>query len=425
MNKHFPDFDFLNLESFHACETFDVEAIRNDFPILHQQIYGKPFVYFDNAATTQKPLPVIDITTKLQTTANSNIHRGVHFLSEKLTSAYEKSRKIVQNFVNAKHLHEIIFTSGATESINLVAFSFGEKFIKENDEIIVSEMEHHSNIVPWQMMCERKGAKIKVFRFDDNGELHPDELKSLITEKTKLIAVTHVSNALGTINPIKEIIEIAHSNGVPVLIDGAQAIQHLKIDVQQLDCDFYAFSGHKMYGPNGIGILYGKEKWLQQIPPYKGGGDMIDKVTFEKTTYNESPLKFEAGTPNYPGAIGLAKAIQYINRIGLDKITAHEHELMIYATEKLLQIEELKIYGTAKEKTGVISFLINGIHPYDAGMIIDKIGVALRTGTQCTQPIMDHFEIHGTVRASFGLYNTKQEVDVLFKALLQVKQMFG
>ncbi|MBI5219675.1 MAG: cysteine desulfurase [Bacteroidia bacterium] len=403
----------------------DVEKIRKDFPILQQQVYGKPLVYLDNAATTQKPQVVIDKIAECYRTINSNIHRGVHYLSERSSEAYENSRTAVQKFINAKFPFEIIFTRGTTEAINLVAFSFGEKFIREGDEIIISAMEHHSNIVPWQMVCERKNAKLRIIPMNEEGELIVDELDRLISNRTKIIAVTHISNSLGTINPIKEIISKAHSHKIPVLIDGAQSLQHTKIDVQELDCDFYAFSGHKIYGPAGVGVLYGKEEWLNHIPPYQGGGDMIHNVTFEKTVYNKLPFKFEAGTANYIDAIGLATAIEYIQNIGIYDIAMQEHQLMQYAATKLSSIDGLKFYGTAKNKAGVISFLLQDIHPYDTGMILDKLGIAVRTGNHCTQPVMDWYKIPGTVRASFAFYNTLQEIDVLCDGLQKVKEMMG
>jgi cysteine desulfurase / selenocysteine lyase len=402
---------------------FDVHKIRQDFPILSQQVYGKPLVYFDNGATTQKPKMVIDTINALHTESNSSIHRGVHYLSEQMTEKYEEARRKVQQFINAEHSQEVIFTSGATGSINAVAFSFGERYVHPGDEIIISGMEHHSNIVPWQMMCDRKNATLKVIPFNDNGELILEEYQNLLTDKTRLVAVNHVSNSLGTINPIKEIIELAHRAGAKILIDGAQGVQHHKVDVQELDCDFYVFSGHKIYGPTGIGILYGKEQLLHDMPPYQGGGDMVECVTFEKTSYNDLPFKFEAGTSNFIGGIGLSVALDYINSIGLDHIASYEHGLLEYATEKLRQIDGLKIYGTAKNKTSIISFLIGTIHPYDMGMILDKMGIAVRTGTHCTQPVMDRFGIEGTLRASMTFYNTFEEVDILYNALVKAKQM--
>ena len=404
---------------------FDIKKIRDDFPILSHKVYDKPLVYFDNAATTQKPQCVIDIISEFYTKYNANIHRGVHFLSAKCTEANENARKIVQNFINANHSNEIIFTRGTTDSINLIASSFGEKFINKDDEIIISELEHHSNIVPWQLLCERKQAKIKVLPFNEKGELIVDELKNLISKKTKLITLNHVSNSLGTINPVKEIIEIAHSHNIPVMIDGAQAVQHQKVDLKELDCDFYVFSGHKIFAPTGTGVLYGKEKWLNQMPPYQGGGDMIDVVTFNKTTYNELPFKFEAGTPNYIGNIALGKALEYVSSVGINNIAKHEKELLEYGTKKLSQIDNLTIYGNAENKTSVISFLLNGIHPYDTGMVLDKLGIAVRTGHHCTQPVMDHFNIPGTVRASFAFYNTIEEIDILYEGLLKVVKMFN
>jgi cysteine desulfurase / selenocysteine lyase len=402
----------------------DIRKIRSDFPVLNQKIYGKDFVYLDNGATTQKPLHVIETISNFYKETNSNIHRGVHFLSEKSTEAYESAREKIQHFINAKHRHEIIFTKGSTDSINLVAFSFGEKYINQGDEIIVSAMEHHSNIVPWQMLCERKKATLKVLTFDKNGEIELDKLQILLTDKTRILAITHVSNALGTVNPIREIIKKAHLANVPVLIDAAQSIQHFKIDVQELDCDFLAFSGHKIYSETGIGVLFGKEKYLNEIPPYQGGGDMVDKVSFEKTTFLPPPFKFEAGTANYVGAVSLGAAIDYLMNIGLDEIRIYEKELFNYATEKLLSIESVKIYGNAKEKSAIISFLIDNIHHYDIGMILDKLGIAVRTGTHCAQPVMDCLGISGTVRASIAFYNTREDIDKLVEGIKKVKQMF-
>ncbi|MDY6800680.1 MAG: cysteine desulfurase [Bacteroidota bacterium] len=403
----------------------NINKIRSDFPILNQQVYKKPLVYFDNGATTQKPTVVIDEVAKIYSQENANIHRGVHFLSEQLTQRYEDARKVVRKFIHAAHDHEIIFTSGATESINTIAYSFGEKYIHEGDEIIISTLEHHANIVPWQMLCERENASLKIIPINDKGELLLDEYEKLISPKTKLVAVNHVSNAIGTINDVKKMIDIAHHKDIPVLIDGAQSIQHGKVDVQQLDCDFYVFSGHKIYGPNGIGVLYGKEKWLNELPPFMTGGEMIKNVTFKKTTFNELPFKFEAGTPNYVGAIGLAKAIEYVQGIGLENIAAYEKELLEYATQKLNAIEGLKIIGTSAKKISVISFILENIHHYDAGMVIDKMGVAVRTGHHCAEPVMHRFNVEGTIRASFAFYNTKAEVDRLCEALNTVKQMFG
>ncbi len=403
---------------------FDIKKIREDFPILEQKVYDKTLVYFDNGATAQKPRRVIERINSLYADKNSSIHRGIHLLSEEMTQAYEDARTTVQKFINAKSDKEIVFTNGTTASINNVAFSFGEKYIKQGDEILVSEMEHHANIVPWQMLCERKNATLKVIPINDKGEILMDEYKKLLNPHTKLVAVAHVSNALGTRNPIEEIIALAHAQNTPVLIDGAQSVMHEDIDVQKYDCDFFVFSGHKLYGPTGIGVLYGKTKWLEAMPPYMGGGDMVDRVTFEKTTYNEIPFKFEAGTTNFIGAIGMAEAIKYIESIGIENIAAYEHELLKYATEKLLSIEGLIIYGQAENKSGLISFLIEGIHQYDIGMILDKLGIAVRTGTHCAQPVMARYEIDGTVRASFSFYNTKEEVDKLYEALLKIKEMF-
>jgi cysteine desulfurase/selenocysteine lyase len=404
--------------------TLDIQKIRKDFPILEEKVHGKQLVYFDNAATTQKPHQVIDEMVKYYYKFNSNIHRGVHYLSNKSTDGNENARKIVQNFINAEHLYEIIFTRGTTESINLVANSFADCYIQEGDEVIVSELEHHSNIVPWQLVCEKKKAVLKVLPFNEQGELMIEKLDGLITERTKIVAVNHISNSLGTINPVKEIIQIAHNRNVRVLVDAAQSVQHKKIDVQDWDVDFLVFSGHKLYGPTGIGILYGKEDLLNEMPPWQGGGEMIKEVHFEKTTYNELPFKFEAGTPNYIDAIGLGAAIEYVEGIGLENIDAYEQELLAYATEKLSTIPGLKIYGTAKEKTSVISFLVEGIHFYDMGMLLDQMGIAVRTGTHCTEPIMQHFGIDGTVRASFSFYNTKEEVDALYNGILKVCKMF-
>jgi len=399
------------------------DKIRKDFPILHRQVNGKPLIYFDNGATSQKPQQVIDIINRYYQHENSNIHRGIHTLSQEATDAYEKARTTVQQFINAKHNHEVIFTSGTTGSINLVASSFGKKHIHVGDEIIISTMEHHSNIVPWQMLCEEKKAILKVIPINDKGELLIDEFKKLLSPKTKLVAVTHVSNTLGTINPVKEIIKLAKTAEAFVLIDGAQAVPHTKVNVQELDCDFYAFSAHKMFGPTGVGILYGKEAILNELPPYQGGGDMIKTVTFEKTTYNELPHKFEAGTPNIVGGLGLAAAIDYMNNIGIANIEAYEHELLSYATEKIKQIEGVRIIGEATNKASVLSFLVDGTHPSDIGMIIDKLGIAIRTGHHCTEPLMNRFDIPGTARASFAFYNTKEEIDTFILALERALKM--
>jgi cysteine desulfurase/selenocysteine lyase len=404
--------------------SFNIEKIKADFPVLNQKVNGKDYVYLDNGATTQKPVQVIDVVADFYRNTNSNIHRGVHHLSNLSTKLYEGARSKVQKFINAEKESEIIFTKGTTDSINLVAFSFGERYVDEGDEIIVSAMEHHSNLVPWQMLCERKNAKLRILPFDKNGELELDKLHGLLNKKTRLLALTHVSNSLGTVNPVKEIIETAHKANVPVLIDGAQSIQHQKIDVQDLDCDFFVFSGHKMYAETGIGVLYAKEKFLQEMPPYQGGGDMVDHVTLQKTSYLDAPFKFEAGTANYVGAYSLGLAIDYVNNIGLENIAEYEQKLLHYATGKLSAIEGLTIYGTAKHKTATISFLLKNIHHYDTGMILDKLGIAVRTGSHCTQPVMDFFEISGTVRASFAFYNTFADVDRLFDGVLRVKQMF-
>lgn len=398
---------------------------RSDFPILSREVYGRPLVYFDNGATTQKPLCVLQTIERFYREINANIHRGVHKLSEESTREYENAREVVRRFLNARKTSEIIFTSGTTASINLVAYSFGEVFVRQGDEVLVTEMEHHSNIVPWQLLCERKGATLKVLPFDSNGELMLNKLPELLTPKTRIVAVTQVSNTLGTVNPIAEIVRIAHSQNIPVLVDGAQGVKHGKIDVQQLDADFYAFSGHKIYGPTGIGVLYGKEEWLERMVPWQGGGDMIATVSFAKTTFNELPFKFEAGTANYIGAAGLATALNYYSSIGPDIATAYEDELLKYATKKLTEIDGLTIYGNAPEKAAIISFLLNGIHPYDTGMILDKMGIAVRTGNHCTQPVIDHFGIDGTVRASLAFYNTFEEIDRLVEALHKVKEMFG
>jgi cysteine desulfurase/selenocysteine lyase len=404
---------------------FDLEKIRNDFPVLQQKVHGKPLVYFDNGATTQKPKQVAEAINDYYLKKNSSIHRGVHFLSSQATIEYENARETVRDFINAKSKSEIIFTSGTTGSLNLLSFSFGEKFISEGDEIIVTEMEHHANIVPWQMLCARKKATLKVIPFDDEGVLKIDDLEALITEKTKLVSVIHVSNVLGTVNPIEKIIELAHSRNIPVCIDAAQSIQHIPIDVQKLNCDFLVFSGHKAYGPTGIGVFYGKEEMLKKLPPYQGGGDMVDKVSFESTTFNELPFKFEAGTTNYIGAVGMAEGLKYIQSIGFDAIARHEHELLQYALEKFKQIGGITIYGNAENKSSIISFLIDKVHPLDAGMVFDKLGIAVRTGTHCAQPIMQHYGVDGMIRASLTFYNSKEEIDYLCKGIEQVKMMFG
>lgn len=402
----------------------DIDAIRAQFPILSREVNGKPLVYLDNGATSQKPQSVIDAISHYYEYENSNIHRGVHTLSQDATSAYEDVRKKVQKFINAEHDHEVIFTSGTTGGINLVASSFGASLVRKGDEILITAMEHHSNIVPWQMLCERRGAHLKVLPISKEGEIDIEEYKKLIGPKTELISLVHVSNSLGTINPIKEMIEIAHAQNIPVLVDGAQAIHHTPVDVQDLDADFYAFSAHKMYGPTGVGVLYGKEELLNDMKPYQGGGDMIKNVTFEKTIYNDLPHKFEAGTPNIAGGIGLGAAIDFINSIGYDFIMEHEAELARFTTSQLRDIKGLRFIGTAKERAGLVSFVLDGIHPYDTGVILDKLGIAVRTGHHCTQPVMNFFEVPGTVRASFAVYNTKQEVVKLVEGIERVQKMF-
>ncbi|WP_291860781.1 aminotransferase class V-fold PLP-dependent enzyme [Marinilabilia sp.] len=404
---------------------FDIRKIRADFPILSQEVNGKPLVYFDNAATTQKPLAVIDAEAGVYKTINSNIHRGVHHLSNVCTEAFEDARKKVAGFINADSSDEIIFTRGTTESVNLLSFSFGETFLKEGDEVILTEMEHHSNIVPWQLLAQRRGVAIKVVPVTDNGELDMQVFGELLNEKTRLVAVAHISNVMGTINPVEEIIALAHAADVPVMIDGAQAIHHLPVDVQKLNSDFYVFSGHKMYAPTGVGVLYGKRKWLEMMKPYQGGGEMIDKVSFSGTTFNDLPYKFEAGTPNYAGVIGLGAAIDYLQEQGLEEIWAYEHELFEYAKEKMQTVPGMRFVGQTANHTSVISFLLGHSHPFDVGTLLDKLGFALRTGHHCAQPLMDRFQISGTVRASFAFYNTKEEVDRLVEALLRVGSMLS
>ena len=403
---------------------YDIQKIREDFPILSRKIYGKPLVYLDNGATTQKPRCVVEAIVDEYYSVNANVHRGVHFLSQQATELHEAAREKVRAFINAKSTNEIVFTCGTTESINLLGTSFGEAFINEGDEIIVSEMEHHSNIVPWQMLAERRGASIRVIPIDDKGELLLDEYEKLFTEMTRIVCVTHVSNVLGTINPVKRIVDIAHQHGVPVLVDGAQSAPHMKIDVQDIGCDFFAFSGHKIYGPTGVGVLYGKEDLLDKLPPYQGGGEMIQNVSFEKTTFNELPYKFEAGTPDYVGTNSLAKALDYVSAIGMDNIFAYEHELTRYATEQLSNIEGMRIFGQSENKDAVISFLVRDIHHLDMGTLLDRLGIAVRTGHHCAQPLMTHYGIEGTVRASFGIYNTKEEIDVLVAGIKRVSGMF-
>ncbi len=402
----------------------DIQKIRADFPILSQTVNGKPLVYFDNGATSQKPQVVIDAEVKYYQEINANIHRGVHTLSQLATDAYEIARGKVKDHINAKHTHEVLFTSGTTHGINLVANGFAS-ILKPGDEVVVSSLEHHSNIVPWQMLCEKTGAILKVIPIDENGELIIEEFDKLLSDKTKIVTVNHISNALGVINPIKYIIDKAHAVGAAVLIDGAQAVPHLKPDVQELDCDFYAFSGHKMCGPTGTGILYGKEAWLNKLPPYQGGGEMIKEVTFEKTTYADLPHKFEAGTPNIAGGIVLGTAIDYLNSVGFENIQQYEHELLEHATKRLSEIEGIRIYGNTKNKASVISFNIDGIHPYDVGSIIDKLGIAVRTGHHCAQPIMNFFCIPGTIRASFSFYNTKEEIDAMVEAVKKAQTMLS
>jgi len=403
----------------------DIHKLREEFPTLFEKVHGKEVVYFDNAATSQKPKSVIDRVSSYYAHENSNVHRGVHFLSQTATNAYEATRRLVQEMINAKHEHEVIYTKGTTEGINLVAHSFGERYIEEGDEIILSYMEHHSNIVPWQLMAEKRKAVIKVIPVNDHGELIMEEYEKLLSPKTKMVAVVHTSNSLGTINPVEEIIRLAHDHGAAVLIDGAQVVPHQTLDVQALDLDFFVFSGHKMFAPTGVGILYGKEKWLNEMPPFMGGGDMIDRVSFEKTTFNGLPHKFEAGTPNIAGVIGLGAGVEYINRIGYDFIEKQEKELLDYATERFEELSGVRIIGTAKEKASVISFLLDDIHPYDAGTILDQLGIAVRTGHHCTQPLMHRYGIPGTIRASFAFYNTKEEIDRLIEGILRVKKMFG
>jgi cysteine desulfurase/selenocysteine lyase len=402
-----------------------IDKIRSEFPILNEKIYDKPLIYFDNGATTQKPQCVLDRIIYGYEHLNANIHRGVHFLSQRATEAHENARKTVGDFLGTDKREEIIFTRGTTEAINLVAFSFGEAFCNEGDEIVVSVMEHHSNIVPWQMLCERKKMTLRVIPMNEKGELDMNIYKSLLNERTRIVSVTHVSNVLGTINPVKQIIEIAHAQNIPVLIDGAQAVPHIAVDVKELDVDFYVFSGHKIYAPTGIGALYGKEKWLNAIPPYQGGGEMIATVRFEKTTYNELPYKFEAGTPDYIGSTALAEAVKYVQGIGIENIAAYEHELTVYATKRIQEIDNVRIIGQADEKSAVVSFLVGEIHPYDIGMLLDRLGIAVRTGHHCAQPLIDSLGIPGTVRASFSIYNTKEEIDIFIEALKRVVIMLS
>lgn len=403
---------------------YDIQKIREDFPILDREVYGKPLIYLDNGATTQKPRQVVEAITDEYYSVNANVHRGVHFLSQQATELHEASRETVRRFINARSSNEIVFTRGTTESINLLASSFADSQMKEGDEVIVSVMEHHSNIVPWQLQAARKGIVLKVIPMNDRGELLLDEYEKLFSERTKLVSFAHVSNVLGTVNPAKEMIATAHAHGVPVLIDGAQSVPHMKVDVQDLDADFFAFSGHKIYGPTGVGVLYGKEEWLDKLPPYQGGGEMIQSVSFEKTTFNELPFKFEAGTPDYIGTTALAKALDYVSAIGMENIATHEHELTLYAMQRLKEINGMRIFGEAEHKSSVISFLVGNIHHLDMGTLLDRLGIAVRTGHHCAQPLMIRMGIEGTVRASFGLYNTKEEIDMLAAGIERVSRMF-
>ena len=404
---------------------FDVGRVREEFPALKQLVHGKPLVYLDNAATTQKPQLVIDAITHFYQEDCSNIHRGVHLLSERATKAYEDARLAVQQFINAADSAEVIFVRGTTEAINLVAHSYGRTHVQAGDAVLISAMEHHSNIVPWQILCEERGARLRVVPMNGRGELLLDELEKLLTPRTKLVAVSHVSNALGTVNPVRQIIAMAHEHGTPVLVDGAQAVPHLQVDVQELDCDFYAFSGHKMYGPTGVGVLYGKKRLLEAMPPYQGGGDMISSVTFEKTTYNRLPFKFEAGTPNIAGVIGLGAAIEYLERTAVDRVAAHENHLLTYATERISSLPDVRLIGTAQEKAAVLSFVLEGVHPHDIGTVLDHEGIAVRTGHHCAQPVMQFFGVPATARASFALYSTEEEVDALMRGICKVQEIFA
>ena len=403
---------------------YDINKVREDFPILSRQIYGKPLVYFDNGATTQKPLCVLDAMRNEYLNVNANVHRGVHYLSQQATDLHEAARETVRKFINAPKVEEVIFTRGTTESLNLVVSSFGDRFLSEGDEVIVSVMEHHSNIVPWQLLAAKKGIAIKVIPMTDEGDVIMEEYETLFNEKTRIVSITQVSNVLGTINPVKEMIRIAHEHEVPVMVDGAQSTPHMKVDVQDLDCDFFAFSGHKIYGPTGIGVLYGKEKWLDEMPPYQGGGEMIESVSFEKTTFEKLPFKFEAGTPDYVATHGLATALNYVTELGLDNIFAHEQELTRYAMEQMKEIPGMRLFGTSQHKDAVISFLVGDIHHLDMGTLLDRLGIAVRTGHHCAEPLMHRLGISGTVRASFALYNTKEEVDALIAGIKRVSQMF-
>ena len=403
---------------------YDINKVREDFPILSRQIYGKPLVYFDNGATTQKPLCVLDAMRNEYLNVNANVHRGVHYLSQQATDLHEAARETVRKFINAPKVEEVIFTRGTTESLNLVVSSFGDRFLSEGDEVIVSVMEHHSNIVPWQLLAAKKGIAIKVIPMTDDGDVIMEEYEKLFNERTRIVSITQVSNVLGTINPVKEMIRIAHEHEVPVMVDGAQSTPHMKVDVQDLDCDFFAFSGHKIYGPTGIGVLYGKEKWLDEMPPYQGGGEMIESVSFEKTTFEKLPFKFEAGTPDYVATHGLATALNYVTELGLDNIFAHEQELTRYAMEQMKEIPGMRLFGTSQHKDAVISFLVGDIHHLDMGTLLDRLGIAVRTGHHCAEPLMLRLGISGTVRASFALYNTKEEVDALVAGIKRVSQMF-
>ena len=403
---------------------FDINQIRNDFPILGRKVYDRPLVYLDNAATTQKPRPVVEAITEEYYNVNANVHRGVHYLSQQATDLHEGAREKVRQFINARATSEIIFTRGTTESLNLVASSFCDEFMREGDEVIVSVMEHHSNIVPWQLQAAKRGISIRVIPMTDEGELKMDEYEKLFTERTKIVSVTHVSNVLGTVNPVEEIVRIAHEHGVPVMVDGAQSAPHFAVDVQAMDCDFFAFSGHKMYGPTGIGVLYGKEDWLDRLPPYQGGGEMIESVSFEKTVFERLPFKFEAGTPDYVATHGLAKAIDYLTALGMDNIQMHEQELTRYAMRRLAEVDGLRVFGTSERKDAVVSFLVGDIHHLDMGTLLDRLGIAVRTGHHCAQPLMLRLGIQGTVRASFALYNTKEEIDTLVDGIKRVSKMF-
>ena len=415
----FPTFALKNRKNM-----YDVKLVREDFPILSREIYGKPLVYLDNGATTQKPRQVVEAMVDEYYNVNANVHRGVHFLSQQATDLHEASREAVRQFIHARSMSEIVFTRGTTESINLLAFSFGEAMVHAGDEVLVSVMEHHSNIVPWQMMCERKGAQLRVIPMSDEGELRLDALEGMLNERTRIVCCTQVSNVLGTVNPVKKVVKMAHKWGVPVLVDGAQSAPHMVVDVQDLDCDFFAFSGHKVYGPTGVGVLYGKETWLEQLPPYQGGGEMIQKVTWERTTYNQLPYKFEAGTPDYVATHGLAKALEYVSALGMENIETHEQALTRYALKRLGEIEGMQIFGKANEHDAVISFLVGNIHHLDMGTLLDHLGIAVRTGHHCAEPLMRRLGIEGTVRASFALYNTTEEVDALVEGIEQVRRMF-